>query len=115
MSQARAEAGDIVFARAEDADSLDNARVSSTISLQVMTQIYEPLLTLDADGKIHGGLAQSWTPLLAGDGDDDLIEVPFGTLAEGSPASVASSTVSAMAAPIPTLRTRFAPVRRSRL
>ena len=59
IAQARAEAGDIVFARAEDADSLDTARVSSTISLQVMTQIYEPLLTLDADGKFHGGLAQS--------------------------------------------------------
>jgi peptide/nickel transport system substrate-binding protein len=60
MAQARAEAGDIVFARAEDADSLDTARVSSTISLQVMSQIYEPLLTLDVDGQIHGGLAKTW-------------------------------------------------------
>lgn len=59
--QARAEAGDIVFARAQDADSLDVARVSTTISLQVMTQIYEPLLTLDAGGKLHGGLAESFT------------------------------------------------------
>jgi len=60
-AQAYAEAGDIVFARAQDADSLDVARVSTTISLQVMTQIYEPLLALDADGKLHGGLAESWT------------------------------------------------------
>jgi peptide/nickel transport system substrate-binding protein len=51
---------DIVFARAEDADSLDSARVSSTISQQVMTQIYGNLLTMDASGELHPGLASEW-------------------------------------------------------
>jgi ABC-type transport system substrate-binding protein len=58
---ARADAGDIVFARAQDADSLDAARVSTTISLQVMTQIYENLLMLDDKGQVRGGLAESYT------------------------------------------------------
>lgn len=51
---------DIIFARAEDADSLDPARVSTTISLQVMTQIYDNLLTMDANGTLHSGLASEW-------------------------------------------------------
>src|SRR5262245_20064367 len=50
----------IVFARAQDADSLDPARVSTTISLQAMTQIYDNLLTMDANGKLHPGLASEW-------------------------------------------------------
>ena len=41
---------DIIFARAQDADSLDSARVSTTISQQVMMQIYGNLLTMDANG-----------------------------------------------------------------
>jgi peptide/nickel transport system substrate-binding protein len=56
-----ADPGDIIFARAQDADSLDTARVSTTISFQVMTQIYEPLLNLNAAGKLVGGLASSYT------------------------------------------------------
>jgi peptide/nickel transport system substrate-binding protein len=51
---------DIIFARAQDADSLDPARVSTTISLQVMTQIYDNLLTMDANGNLHPGLASEW-------------------------------------------------------
>jgi peptide/nickel transport system substrate-binding protein len=51
---------DINFARAEDADSLDPARVSTTISLQVMSQIYDTLLTMDANGKLDPGLASGW-------------------------------------------------------
>jgi len=58
---ARAAEGDIVFARAQDADALDVARVSTTISFQVMTQIYETLLNLDDKGKVVGGLASSYT------------------------------------------------------
>ena len=58
---ARAAAGDIVFARAQDADSLDVARVSTTISFQVMTQIYGSLLNLDEHGHVTGGLAASYT------------------------------------------------------
>src|SRR5438270_5606263 len=51
---------DIIFARAQDADSLDPARVSTTISQQVMAQIYDNLLTMDANGKLHPGLASEW-------------------------------------------------------
>jgi peptide/nickel transport system substrate-binding protein len=51
---------DIIFGRAQDADSLDPARVSTTISLQVMAQIYDNLLTMDANGKLHPGLASEW-------------------------------------------------------
>lgn len=58
---AHAAAGDIVFARAQDADSLDVARVSTTISFQVMTQIYDSLLNLDDKGHVVGGLAASYT------------------------------------------------------
>ena len=55
-----AEPGDIIFARAQGADSLDTARVTTTISSQVMTQIYESLLSLDDKGHVVGGLAQSY-------------------------------------------------------
>ncbi len=61
VAAARAATGDIVFARAQDADSLDTARVSTTISFQVMTQIYETLLNLDGKGHVVGGLAESYT------------------------------------------------------
>jgi peptide/nickel transport system substrate-binding protein len=56
-----ADPGDIIFARSQDADSLDMARVSTTISFQVMSQIYEPLLNLNASGHIVGGLASTYT------------------------------------------------------
>ena len=58
---ARAASGDIVFARAQDADALDVARVSTTISFQVMTQIYETLLNEDEKGQVVPGLASSYT------------------------------------------------------
>lgn len=59
--RASAAPGDIVFARTQDADSLDAARVSTTISFQVMTQIYDSLLNLDEHGHVVGGLASSYT------------------------------------------------------
>ena len=58
---ALADPGDIVFARSQDADSLDVARVSSTISFQAMSQIYDNLLNLDDKGRVVGGLAASYT------------------------------------------------------
>ena len=58
---AQAASGDIVFARSQDADSLDTARVSTTISFQVMVQMYETLLNLDDKGHVVGGLASSYT------------------------------------------------------
>ena len=61
LRPALADPGDIVFARSQDADSLDVARVSTTISFQVMQQIYDNLLNLDAKGKVVGGLAASYT------------------------------------------------------
>lgn len=57
---ASAAPGDIIFARAQDADSLDTARVTTTISSQVMTQIYESLLSLDDKGNVVAGLAESY-------------------------------------------------------
>jgi ABC-type transport system substrate-binding protein len=55
-------AGDeIIVARPQDSDSLDAHRVSTTISLQVMNQIYGNLLMLDEKGNLHGGLAESYT------------------------------------------------------
>lgn len=56
-----ADPGDIIFDRSQDAESLDAARVSTTLSLQVMAQIYETLLNLDSRGQIVGGLASAYT------------------------------------------------------
>ncbi|WP_165491129.1 ABC transporter substrate-binding protein [Lichenihabitans psoromatis] len=61
LRPAAADPGDIIFARSQDADSLDVARVSTTISFQVMQQIYDNLLNLDDKGKVSGGLAASYT------------------------------------------------------
>ena len=57
---ALADSGDIIFDRSQDAESLDAARVSTTLSLQVMGQIYETLLNLDSKGQIVGGLASAY-------------------------------------------------------
>ena len=59
VGSALADPGDIIFARSQDADSLDVARVSTTISFQVMQQIYDNLLSLDDKGHVVGGLAAS--------------------------------------------------------
>lgn len=54
-------AGDtIVYARPQDADSLDAHKVSTTISFQVMQQIYGTLLTLDDKGNVHPGYAEKY-------------------------------------------------------
>ena len=49
----------IVVARPADADSMDTHRVSTTISLQAMTQVYGNMVHMDADANIVGGLAES--------------------------------------------------------
>ena len=49
----------IVVARPQDADSMDTHRVSTTISLQAMTQVYGNMVHMDADANIVGGLAES--------------------------------------------------------
>lgn len=59
--QALADPGDIIFARAQDADALDVHRVSSTISFQVMNQMYDNLVNLNEKGEVVAGLAASYT------------------------------------------------------
>jgi ABC-type transport system substrate-binding protein len=51
----------IIVARPQDADSLDTHRVSTTISLQAMTQIYGNMVHMDAEANIVGGLAESYS------------------------------------------------------
>ena len=51
----------IIVARPTDSDSLDTHRVSTTISLQVMTQIYGNMVHMDGDANIVGGLAESYS------------------------------------------------------
>ena len=54
-------AGDIVWARDGDIDSLDPHRATSTLSRQVWYQIYDSLLEFDDSGAPHANLAKSWT------------------------------------------------------
>ncbi len=53
-------AADIVWARYGDIDSLDPHRATSTLSLQVWSQIYDTLLATDATGAPVPNLAKSW-------------------------------------------------------
>jgi peptide/nickel transport system substrate-binding protein len=64
-------AGDIVWARDGDIDSLDPHRATSTLSRQVWYQIYDSLLEFDDSGKPVANLAESWT------GSEDGKEVVF--------------------------------------
>ena len=54
-------AGDIVWARDGDIDSLDPHRATSTLSRQVWYQIYDSLLEFDDSGAPVPNLAKSWT------------------------------------------------------
>ncbi|GMG85017.1 ABC transporter substrate-binding protein [Paralimibaculum aggregatum] len=56
-----ASAGDIVWARDGDIDSLDPHRATSTLSRQVWYQIYDSLLEFDDSGTPVPNLAKSWT------------------------------------------------------
>ena len=61
FSDAALAAGDtIIYARPQDADSLDAHKVSTTISFQVMQQIYGTLLSLDDNGNVHPGYAEKY-------------------------------------------------------
>lgn len=53
-------AGDIVWARDGDIDSLDPHRATSTLSRQVWYQIYDSLLEFDDSGAPVPNLAKSW-------------------------------------------------------
>lgn len=53
-------AADIVWARYGDVDTLDPHRATSTLSLQVWSQIYDTLLATDATGAPVPNLAKSW-------------------------------------------------------
>ena len=64
-------ADEIIWARYGDIDTLDPHRSTSTLSMQVWNQIYEPLLARDADGNIGPNLAQSYVV------SDDGLSVSF--------------------------------------
>ena len=59
-------ADDIIWARYGDIDTLDPHRSTSTLSMQVWNQIYEPLLARDSEGNIGPNLAKSYS--VSGDG-----------------------------------------------
>ena len=50
----------LTVARGVDADGLDPHKVSTTQSSQVTNLIFDTLLTLDASGVAHPGLAEAW-------------------------------------------------------
>lgn len=64
-------AGDIVWARDGDIDSLDPHRATSTLSRQVWYQIYDSLLEFDDSGAPVPNLAKSWNV------SDDGTEIVF--------------------------------------
>lgn len=64
-------AKDIVWARYGDIDTLDPHRSTSTLSMQIWNQIYEPLLARDADGNIGPNLAKAYAV------SDDGLKVTF--------------------------------------
>ncbi len=63
---AAAQAGDIVWARYGDIDTLDPQKATSTLSLQVWSLVYDTLLATDKDGNPVPNLAKSWTVNAAG-------------------------------------------------
>jgi peptide/nickel transport system substrate-binding protein len=54
-------AGDIVWARDGDIDSLDPQRATSTLSRQLWYQIYDSLLEFNDKGEVVPNLAKKWT------------------------------------------------------
>lgn len=58
---AAAHAGDLVWARDGDIDSLDPHRATSTLSRQLWYQIYDSLLEFDENGAPVANLAKDWT------------------------------------------------------
>jgi len=73
---APAYAGDVVWARDGDIDSLDPHRATSTLSRQLWYQVYDSLLEFNEQGQPVPHLAKEWTV------SDDGLEVVF-TLNEG--------------------------------
>ena len=61
-----AQAGEIVWARYGDIDSLDPHKATSTLSLQVWRLMYDSLLGTDATGAPVPHVAKSWTTNDAG-------------------------------------------------
>lgn len=52
--------GVIKIGRVSDADTLDAQKTSLLAAHEIMTQIYDPLIYLDAAGKVYPALAESW-------------------------------------------------------
>lgn len=61
MTLATAHAGDIVWARDGDIDSLDPHRATSTLSRQLWYQVYDSLLEFNENGEPVPHLAREWT------------------------------------------------------
>ncbi len=60
MLGSAAHAGDIVWARDGDIDSLDPHRATSSLSRQLWYQIYDSLLDFDENGEVVPNLARDW-------------------------------------------------------
>ncbi len=71
FATAPAWAGDIVWARYGDSDSLDPHRTTTTLSMQSWRQIYDTLLAFDDNGQPRPGMAKSYTV------SDDGLKVTF--------------------------------------
>jgi len=52
--------GTLIYARNGDADSLDPNKTTTTLSFQVMSQIYDTLVAFDAQASLKPNLAKSW-------------------------------------------------------
>lgn len=53
--------GVIKIGRISDSDTLDPQKSSLLAAHEIMTQIYDPLIYLDAAGKVYPALAESWS------------------------------------------------------
>lgn len=79
-----ADAGNLVWARDGDIDSMDPHRATSTLSRQFWYQIYDSLLEFDSNGSPVGNLAKEWT--VSTDGTEVVFKLNDGiTCHDGSP------------------------------
>jgi peptide/nickel transport system substrate-binding protein len=68
LLSATVEAKSLRYASQFDPGTMDPHALASTYNNRVLSQIYEPLVGRDADFKVEGRLALSWTPLDGGKG-----------------------------------------------
>ncbi len=81
--------GTLVYARDGDADSLDPHKTTTTLSYQVMSQIYDTLVGFDADANIKPNVAKSWE--ISPDGTQYTFHLQEGvTFHDGTPLNAAA-------------------------